>query len=319
MTKKTKKSVYDIITEKIIKQIESGTPPWKAGWIMKHYNGYKKREYQGINQLLLSWDMQVMEYTSPVWLSFKQVQQLGGSIKKGAKSSMVIFNKKITAQNNDKDEEKEDKKDDLEVFDESEQEEKNKKNDKPKTFFMMRYYRVFNLDDVEGIDKSKYVNLANTKEEKPENIVKGMQNDGLNIQYTGVQPCYIPSLDTVQIPDIGNFKSSEDYYSSLFHEIAHSTGHESRLKRAGVSKIDTGGKHQYSYEELVAEIGAAFLMAETGLRINYENTSAYVKGWNKFIKENKKAIFQASAEARKAVQYVVEKAEQVSDTSSKVA
>jgi len=180
----------------------------------------------------------------------------------------------------------------------------------------MRYYRVFNLDDVEGIDKGKYVNLGNVKKEKPENIVSGMIKDGLNIQYTGVQPCYIPSWDTVQIPDIGNFKSSEDYYSSLFHEIAHSTGHESRLKRAGVSKIDTGDEHQYSYEELVAEIGAAFLMAETGLRINYKNTSAYVKGWSEFLKENKKAIFQASAEARKAVQYVLEKAEQ---SSSKVA
>lgn len=320
MAKKTKKTVYDIITEKIIEQIESGTPPWKAGWMRKHFNGFAKREYQGLNQLLLSWDMQVMEYISPVWFSFKQIQQLGGNIKKGAKSSMVIFNKKITAQNNDKDEEKEGKKDDLEVFDESEQgkdKQEDRKDKKPKTFFLMRYYRVFNLDDVEGIDKSKYVNLANTKEEKPENIVKGMQNDGLNIQYTGVQPCYIPSWDTVQIPDIGNFESTDSYYSSLFHEIAHSTGHESRLKRAGVSNIDTGDKHQYSYEELVAEIGAAFLMAETGMKINYENSSAYVKGWSQFIKNNKKAIFQASAEARKAVQYVVHKAERASD--SKVA
>ena len=301
-----KKSVYDIITEKIIEQIESGTPPWKAGWIYKHYNGFIKREYQGINQLLLSWDMQEKGYTAPVWFSFKQIQQLGGSIRRGAKSSMVVFSKVVNENKND-----EDKKDNLEVFDENEGEAK-----KPKTFFMMRYYRVFNLDDVEGIDKSKYVNLGNVKKEKPENIVSGMIKDGLNIQYTGVQPCYIPSWDTVQIPDIGIFKSTEEYYSSLFHEITHATGHESRLKRAGVSNIDTGDKHQYSYEELIAEIGAAFLMAETGLRINYKNTSAYVKGWSEFLKENKKAIFQASAEARKAVQYVLEKAEQ---SSSKVA
>ena len=304
MAKKTNKSVYDIITEKIIDQINAGTPPWKAGWIYKHFNGFAKREYQGINQLLLSWDMQVMEYTSPVWFSFKQVQQLGGSIRKGAKSTIVVFSK-VIQKNKDEGEE-----DNLDVFEEEGEAKK------PKTFFLMRYYRVFNLDDVEGIDKSKYVNLGNVKKEKPENIVSGMIKDGLNIQYTGVQPCYIPSWDTVQIPDIGLFKTTEDYYSSLFHEITHATGHESRLKRAGVSNIDTGDKHQYSYEELVAEIGAAFLMAETGLKINYENTSAYVKGWSEFLKENKKAIFQASAEARKAVQYVLEKAEQ---SSSKVA
>jgi len=307
MAKKTKKSVYDIITEKIIEQIESGTPPWKAGWMRKHFNGFYKREYQGINQLLLSWDMQEKGYTAPVWFSFKQIQQLGGSIRKGAKSSMVVFSKVVNKNKDDEGEE-----DSLDVFEEEEGEAK-----KPKTFFMMRYYRVFNLDDVEGIDKEKYVNFANVKHEEPENIINGMTKDGLEIQYTGVQPCYIPALDIVQIPDIKNFNSSEDYYASLFHEITHSTGHESRLKRAGVSNIDTGDKHQYSYEELIAEIGAAFLMAETGLRINYENTSAYVKGWSKFIKENKKAIFQASAEARKAVQYVLKKAEQ--SFSSKVA
>ncbi len=309
---KNKKSVHDIITEKIMKQIESGTPPWKARWIMKHYNGFAKREYQGLNQLMLSWDMQAMNYSSPVWFSFKQVQKLGGSIRKGAKSSMVIFNKKVTAQPKDKDK-NEDQEDGLETNSEGEQEEEKEESSKPKTFFLMRYYRVFNLDDVEGIDKEKFVNFANVKHEKPENIIDGMTKDGLEIQYTGVQPCYIPALDIVQIPDIKNFKSTEDYYASLFHEITHSTGHESRLKRAGVSQLD-GDKHKYSYEELVAEIGSAFLMAETGLKINYKNSAAYVKGWSQFLKDNKKAIFQASAEARKAVQYVVEKTEQFSET-----
>lgn len=313
MAKKTKKSVYDIIIEKIIKQIESGTPPWKAGWIMKHYNGFAKREYQGLNQIMLSCDMQAMNFSSPVWFSFKQVQKLGGSIRKGAKSSMVIFNKKVTAQPKDKDE-NEDQEDDLETYSEGEQEEEKEesKPKKTKTFFLMRYYRVFNLDDVEGIDKEKYVNFANVKHEEPENIINGMTKDGLEIQYTGVQPCYIPALDTVKIPDIKNFKSTEEYYASLFHEITHSTGHESRLKRAGVSQLD-GDKHKYSYEELIAEIGSAFLMAETGMKINYKNSAAYVKGWSQFLKDNKKAIFQASAEARKASQYIVEKSEQFAE------
>jgi len=304
-----RKTVYDIITEKIIKQIESGTPPWKAGWIMKHYNGFtkSKREYQGLNQLILSYDMQAMNYSSPVWFSFKQVQQLGGSIRKGAKTSIVIFTKKITAQPKDK--EKNEDQDDLEIYSEGEQEEE-KEERKPKTFFLIRYYRVFNLDDVEGIDKGKYVNFANVKHEKPENIINGMTKDGLEIQFTGVQPCYKPALDIAQIPDIKNFNSTEEYYASLFHEIIHSTGHESRLNRAGVSQLD-GDKHKYSYEELIAEIGSAFLMAETGLKINYKNSAAYVKGWSQFLKDNKKAIFQASAEARKAVQYVVDKSEQL--------
>lgn len=313
MAKKTKKSVYDIIIEKIIKQIESGTPPWKAGWIMKHYNGFAKREYQGLNQIMFSCDMQAMNFSSPVWFSFKQVQKLGGSIRKGAKSSMVIFNKKVTAQPKDKDE-NEDQEGDLETYSEGEQEEEKEesKPKKTKTFFLMRYYRVFNLDDVEGIDKEKYVNFANVKHEEPENIINGMTKDGLEIQYTGVQPCYIPALDIVQIPDIKNFNSSEDYYASLFHEITHSTGHESRLKRAGVSQLD-GDKHKYSYEELIAEIGSAFLMAETGMKINYKNSAAYVKGWSQFLKDNKKAIFQASTEARKASQYIVEKSEQFAE------
>lgn len=293
-----KKTVYDIIVEKILKQVESGTPPWRSG-IIKHYNGFLSREYQGLNQLLLSADMQAMNYSLPVWFSFKQVTQLGGSIRKGAKSSMVIFHKKITSQP------AEELDDEAEEIEEVEENLENLKKQE-KVYFMTRYYRVFNIDDVIGIDKNKYVNSNYTKKEEPEKLIEAMRNDGLKIKH-GVQPCYIPSIDTVEIPYLNNFEKLDYYYAAMFHELIHSTGHVSRLNRKGISELD-GDKHKYSYEELVAEIGSAFLMAEADLKVNYENSAAYLKGWSKFLQDHKKAIFMASAEAMKAAQYVVEKA-----------
>lgn len=293
-------SVYEIILNNIIMHMEKGTIPWRSGCIKKHFNGFNKREYQGINQLLLSLDTKIFNYSTPIWFSFKQVKELGCSIKKGAKSSIVVFSKKQEAEKK-KDEEEEN--DSIEYFSESESENVKKKD----SYYLLRYYRVFNIDDVEGIDRGKYLHIENETKEKPEQIVTKMEKTGLKIKHMVSNPCYIKSYDEIRIPPINYFESSESYYNSLFHEIVHATGHKTRLNRKSVTEDTNFGSEIYSYEELVAEIGSSFLMGITGLDINYENSAAYIKGWISFLKDNKKAIFQASSDARKSVDYIMQK------------
>jgi antirestriction protein ArdC len=273
--------VYDIVLKKILEMLDNQQVPWRANWLLKNFNGATKREYNGINKLLLSWEAIRNGYTAPIWFSFKQIKELGGSVKKGSKASFVIFSKVVEKAEED--------------------EEENKR------YFLLRYYNVFNLDSVQGIDKTKYLNQFNEENTEVETLVEKIKNTGVKIKKQGFQPCYNPTTDTIEIPAKEIFASQEAYYSAFFHEATHSTGHKDRLSRKGVVDVNMFDKERYSYEELVAEIGSAFLMAEAGLKVQYENTTAYLQGWSKFLRENKKAILQASSDAKKAVEYILQK------------
>ncbi|GAJ02093.1 unnamed protein product, partial [marine sediment metagenome] len=220
---------------------------------------------------------------------FKQVRDLKESVKKGSRASMVIFFRRYEVEARDKD-------GNLEIDEET---------GKPKKElrFTLRYYNVFNLDQT-TIPLPDYGNGRQSKE--CENILLNMPNPPAIIE-GGNRAAYNPRLDILKIPSKKEFKDREKYYSSKFHELIHSTGHETRLSRKD-SKGNGFGDERYSKEELVAEIGASFLCALCGIENKtINNSTAYIQGWLKRLNNDKTLIISASAQAQKAVDYILNK------------
>jgi len=280
--------VYQIITERVITLLESGTVAWRKTWSGgdSPRNLVSKRPYRGINAMLLG----ATSFTSPYWLTFNQVQQLKGRVKKGAKSELVIFWKVFNSQQET---------DDTESGDES------TKRRPP----MLRYYRVFNVEQTEGLEK----HLPPPPEERPftpmeaaARIIERMPQRP-PIRHDEQIAYYAPVRDYVNLPRSETFETPENYYAVAFHELTHSTGHESRLNRAGVagSRLAAFGSADYSREELVAELGSAFLCAEARIANTLDNSAAYLKGWLEALKGDARLIVTASSAAQRAADFIL--------------
>lgn len=280
--------VEEIITNRIIEKLESGTVPWHKPWMgaeNEPKNLISKKEYRGINAFLTA----CQGYSSPFWVSFKQAKELGGDIKKGEKGTPVIFW-------NWKEIDKEDGKTDKVPF--------------------MRYYTVFNVDQVEGIPAEKIpvidaINNAIDAIDICDTMVENMPNRP-EIKHAGSSAYYRPSEDIVNVPLINLFDGSQEYYSTLFHELTHSTGHKSRVNRKGFDGTDgewsSFGSAPYAREELVAEMGAAFLCGHAGIENKtIDNSAAYIKSWLGRLKNDAKFVITAAAQAQKAVNYILNK------------
>jgi len=273
--------VYDYVSEKIVAMLDKGTIPWRKPWTgLMPQNYVSHKEYRGMNLFLLA----NAPYKDPRFLTFKQVQNLGGKVKKGEKAWMVIFWKRFTKEEQDK------------------QTGQNKK----RSWFMLRYYNVFNVEQTEGWTPKpleKAVLKPNEKISRCEEIVANLPE--VPVMEGSQIAAYSPSRDTVMMPDIRQFENSEGYYCTLFHELTHWTGSEKRLGR--FTKNDGGmfGSQSYSKEELVAEFGAAFLCAVAGTEQPIlENAAAYIAGWKKRIKEDPKLLVQAAGKAQKAANWL---------------
>ena len=284
-------NVYEIITSRILEKLEKGVVPWSQPWNAETdmpRNLSTKKPYRGIN----IWLLLGHGYTSPFWVSFKQSKRLGGSIKKGEKGTPVVFWKWL---------------------DEKNPEEPNPEGQgKPpqKRAPLLRYYRVFNVEQT-TIPQEKLPVIENpsgtsfTPLEKCEKIVCEMP-DKPAIHKGGAGAFYRPSRDLVTVPGPEAFKFAEEYYSTLFHELSHATGHPSRLDRKTITDIAPFGSPSYSREELIAEIGAAFLCGTAGIEnVTIENSAAYIKGWLKVLESDNKMIVIASSRAQKAAEYIL--------------
>lgn len=281
--KSEKTDVYQLITDAIIARLEAGVIPWKCSWSKASTlpaNYLTKRAYNGINAFLLA----SFGYEHPFFLTFNQAKQLGGMVRKGAKSIPVIFYKlleKTTA--NAREDEK---------------------------IPMLQYYRVFHISDIEGIDfklPERIVNPDIDLVKDCEEIISTMPNAPA-IVFEGSQPCYIPSLDTVRMVGIEKFTSTDEYYQTLFHELVHATGHKSRLNRDLTGGF---GSNSYSIEELIAEMGASYLSALTGIETDtlpdnplLDNAAGYIQGWLKALKNDRKMLITAASKAQKATEYI---------------
>ncbi|MEL6675618.1 MAG: zincin-like metallopeptidase domain-containing protein [Bacteroidota bacterium] len=282
--------VYQLVTSRIIEALESGTIPWKRTWQGYGYakNIVNGHVYSGINAILTN----LSPYSIPYFLTMRQANDLGGNIKAGSKSLPIVY-WDVRYQDEDG-----------KYFKEDEIE--GKKNLRKR--FFARYYRVFNVADVEGVKIDLPVGQVN-HEPIPdcEALVRNIPFPPV-IQHKGDQPCYIPAIDTVQIPATELFESREAYYQTLFHELIHATGHMARLERPGIMEVSKFGSLTYCEEELIAEIGATFICNRVGIETSatFENSAAYIQGWLAQLSADKRMIFAAAGKARLAVGYLYE-------------
>ena len=288
-TKRTKQA--EEITEAVTRYIEeSGTLPWRSGWQttgLRPFNLDSGKPYRGVNVLLTQISAMTHGFTSSAWLTYKQAQAMGGQVRKGEKGTRIVFWKII-------------EKDAPEGTD-----------GKPDTFAMMKHYTVFNLDQIDGIEWSPEVGEPVDVPDAVEGIVRGYKNRPAIEHVAQDRAYYTPDRDTITLPELGQFESTEAYAETLFHELTHSTGHADRLNREMSGRECLG---TYAKEELVAELGAAFLMADAGIEANLPMMADYVRGWLKALKNDHTLIIAASQAAQKAVDHIapiVEPAETV--------
>jgi len=278
--------LYENITNKILALLEKGASPWKKNWSTKDFpmNLTTKIPYHGINVFMLLSSPYAL---TPFWLTWSQVMKLKGKVKEAEAKNYetVIFWKQLKFKNAD---------------------------DEEKSFPMVRYTRVYNLGqcELDAETLKKLVPETEAKEfnhiEACENIVKGYK-DCPDINHGGDRAYYSPLMDKIQMPLHESFSKEDNYYTTLFHEMGHSTGSEKRLKRFKANDTGMFGSETYSKEELVAEMCASFLSAEAGIENNtIENSAAYIKGWLKAIKNaDRTFVVSAASKANYAVNYIL--------------
>jgi antirestriction protein ArdC len=273
-------NVYEIVTKQVIDKLEAGIIPWQRPWIGgQAKNLISNKPYQGINPFLLA----CSGYSNPYWLTFKQAKAKGGTVKKGEKGTMIVFWKTY------------DKKSDSDP-------------DETEKRWVLRYYKVFNVDQCEGIEAPELEQHEFNPIEQCEKVVNAMPNKP-EIKNVESSAYYAPFKDFVNMPKPESFVNSEFYYTTLFHELSHSTGHKSRLDRHNKDKVNhLFGSKDYSKEELVAEMGAAFLCGHTGIENKtIDNSVAYIQSWVKKFKDKPKMVVSAAAKAQKAANYILGK------------
>lgn len=270
--------VNQIITDKIIEQLQAGKIPWKRSWKSgMPVNIVTKKNYRGINTFILA----MSEFSSPYWMTFKQATTLGGTIKKGSKSTQVVFWQLLSYK--------------------LEGDEK----DEVRPSLLLKYYNVFNLEQTEGIESPTQPIYIHKPIEQAEKIV-GEYQEAPEIYFGGGQAYYSPTTDILKLPKKNDFFSDEEYYSTLFHELTHSTGSTKRLKRFDAEGYNhVFGSADYSKEELIAEMGSAFLCAMSGIEQPVmKNQAAYIKNWLGALKGDVSLVVSAGGKAQKAVDWI---------------
>jgi len=276
-------NVYEQVTAKIMEILEAGTVPWKKPWSSTEgpRNLLSKKPYRGINQFLLN----CSPYGSPYWLTYRQAAEKGGQVRKGEKSTAVVFWRWL---------------DQKPAPDEDDSSTSGKVP-------LLRFYNVFNIEQIDGISEPVEEQPVNpfSPIEQAELVISNMPVRP-DIQYGGGRACYSPTLDQIKLPNRKAFKSPEEFYSTAFHELAHATGHSSRLSRKGILEPSYFGSHDYSQEELVAEFGASMLCGFAGIeQQTLENSAAYIQGWLKVLKGDQKLAIMAAGQAQRAAEFIL--------------
>lgn len=281
--------IYSMITDRIIAALEQGIIPWHKPWTggssscISYSTG---KPYSLLNHILLGG--QTGEY-----ITFKQATLAGGHIRKGEKSKFIVFWKPY------------------EKIDEE--------TGEITKHFYLRYYNVFRLNQVDGVSPRWAVSVRPTSDLQPDAAADAIIQDykdrsGIILRIAESDRAYYqPSTDTVVVPQISQYRKQEEFYSTLFHELTHSTGHHSRLDR--ISDIAAFGSHEYSKEELVAELGSAFLVNHCGLESedSFQNSAGYIQGWLSALKNDKRLLVSAAGAAERAVNLILNRKDGDSD------
>lgn len=277
-------NVYELVTNRIIEQLENNIIPWEKPWsgtIDGAFNRVSKKPYSILNQMLLKYDGE--------YATFKQWQELGGHIRKAEKSEIIVFWKMYPI--------KEKQDDGTEII---------------KTIPLLKYINVFHISQVDGVEPLKQKVTHDIEPiDKAEKILNDYWNrENITIEHVkGDKAFYSPMFDKIQLPLFEQFKQSEEYYSTAFHESVHSTMKTSRCNRQEdrKGKVVSFGSEEYSKEELVAEVGSAQLMNIVGIETtkSFRNSTAYIQSWLKVLRNDNKFIVSASSKAEKAVTYIL--------------
>jgi antirestriction protein ArdC len=281
--------LYTRVTNAIVADLEQGVRPWLRPWNAEHAAGPITRPlraggqaYKGINVLMLWTSAMTQSFASPIWMTFKQAKELNASVRKGSRGSLVVYSDRIRK---------------TETSEAGEEQERD--------IYFMKEYHVFNVEQIEGLPPHFYATAAPQVDplQRNEAADQFFANTGADIRHGGNQAYYAPGPDYVQMPPFGSFTDAESYSATLAHEMTHWTKHPSRLERDfGRSKF---GDEGYAREELVAEIGAAFLCCDLGITPEpRDDHASYLDHWLRVLKEDKRAIFQAAAQAQKAVDFL---------------
>lgn len=279
---------YKLVTDTIIEQLEKGIVPWRRPWrrdVGKPRNFNTGQEYHGINVILLN----CRRFASPYWMTWNQIMSRGGSVLKGEHASLVVkygtFKKKVAADGG---------------------------TDEEKNGYYLKGYRVFNALQTKEVN---FPALSSVPQAAPdirlaraEEIIKAMPTPPRIQEGMKTEACYLRATDIVDMPGRGSFDTLEDFYGTLFHELIHATGHESRLSRKTLVENDGFGGKVYSEEELVAEMGAAFLATDADIvRDDHEQSAAYLKCWIKALgkDDHRRWIVRAANQAGKAADFIL--------------
>lgn len=281
--------IYTRITNQIVAALEQGVKPWTQPWNAAHAAGHVSRPlrhngqpYAGINVLTLWASAMERQHAAPIWMTFKQALELGGHVRKGEKGAPVVYANTLIRTEEGADGE-----------------------DEERAIPFLKAYTVFNIEQIDGLPAHYYA-PANAEPNPDERIAHAdsfFTATGADIRHGGDSAFYVPSLDFIQMPEFAAFRDAQSYYATLAHESCHWTRHKSRLDRdLGRKRFGDDG---YAREELVAELGAAFLCADLGLRLeDRADHAAYVASWLKVLKDDRRAIFTAAAHAQRAADFL---------------
>jgi len=275
-------NAYEKITATIIKKLEAGVIPWQKpyrGIERAPMNFLSKKPYRGVNVFVLFYCFK----KSPYWLTYRQTTEMGGQVRKGTKGEPIVFAKKGFY--------------------------KDKKTGEDEEYFMLRHSTVFNLDDIDGIEcpfENEQEDLVEVKSiDYCDKLIKSLQDDKLIPEITNHNrqvAVYNLTFDIIKTPPINDYINSEEYYSTIFHEMTHSTGHPSRLNRTMNSDKKSQG---YAKEELIAEIGSCFICNHVGFMTKtIDNSTAYIANWITRLKDDPKMVVQAASEAQKVMDWL---------------
>ena len=288
-TAHSRADIYTRVTNIIVKQLEQGVRPWVKPWVAGHQAGHVSkplrhngRPYSGINTVTLWGQSLRFGYDAPLWMTFKQAQELGGHVKKGEKGSPVVY---------------------ADTFRKEEANDKGELVERDIPF--MKGYAVFNIEQIKGLPEHYYAKnepqTLNT-DERLNHVDQFTEKTKATLKHGGGSACFLSTQDLIRMPHYERFESRESYYATLIHELTHWTVHKSRLNR---DLSNAFGSTEYASEELIAELGAAFLCSDLKITNEVrEDHAAYLASWLKALKNDNRAIFKAAAQAQQAADYL---------------